>query len=173
MTIVDLGAGENPDPRATVTTDIVDLHDIDLVFDLEEETWPLDTNSAEGIVARHVFEHLRKPQRAFAECARILKPGGWLEVHVPIGLDARTDPTHEREWTWETAEYFTRDPPYNYGWDLPFELEDREIEWWIDGPHRRLAPILRLAERIEGQSKWLSGVPGLSGILIARYHRLE
>lgn len=171
--VVDVGAGNNPDPRANVSLDRVPLSGVDIVHDLEERPWPFDTGSASRVIARHVVEHLQQPEEAFAEAARVLEGGGVFEVHVPIGLDAKTDPTHVNEWTWDTPDYFTASPPYDYGWELPFTLESREVEWWLDGAPRIFTEVVRRAERRYGPGKWLSSVPGLSGVLVVEYRRGE
>lgn len=171
-TVVDLGAGENPDPRADVTVDVVAHPQIDIIHDLEETPWPLDDRSADRIVAHQVLEHLAEPWHAFEEAARVLTDGGAFEIDVPLGIDARTDPTHAQEWTWETPAYFTRDPPYDYGWNLPFTLLNREVDVWIDGPWQRVGELL--LDRLltyGGPGKWLSSVPGLSGVLSVTYRR--
>lgn len=170
--VVDLGAGADPDPRADVTVDQVDLPSVDIVHDLEEQPWPFDDNSVDQLVARHVIEHLESPEEAFSEAARVLIDGGEFEVRVPIGVDAKTDPTHEHEWTWETPEYFTADTPYDYGWGLPFKLVDREVDVWYNGPAADAGNrfLQWLLER-SGPGKWLSSAPGISGELIATFRR--
>lgn len=171
MSVVDLGAGADPDPRADVTLDRVELETVDVVHDLTERPWPFKTASKSLLIARHVLEHLDHPEIAFQEAARVLEDDAVFEVRVPLGLDATTDPTHAHEWTYDTAEYFVADPPYDYGWELPFELESRTVEWWLDGPFRVLTPLVRRWERRHDPGKWLSGVPGLSGELIVTYRR--
>lgn len=171
MSTVDIGAGENPDPRADVCVDQVALDTVDVVHDLEETPWPLDPESHDRIIARHVLEHLRNPEDAFAEAGRVLVDGGVFEVQVPIGLDATTDPTHVSEWTWDTAQYFTATPPYDYGWSLPFDMRSRDVEWWLDGPFQRFERVVAAGIKHYGPGKWLSSVPGLSGVLTVTYRR--
>ena len=55
----------------------------DAVWDLNEIPFPWADNSIDGINAKHVLEHLENWWGAFTECARILKPGGYLRIHVP------------------------------------------------------------------------------------------
>ena len=55
----------------------------DVLWNLNETPYPWDDNSVDAIFAYHVFEHLENWWGAFTECARILKPGGQLEVRVP------------------------------------------------------------------------------------------
>jgi ubiquinone/menaquinone biosynthesis C-methylase UbiE len=55
----------------------------DVVHDLNVTPYPWADNSVDGIQMRHVLEHLPNWWEAFCECARILKPGGYLRIHVP------------------------------------------------------------------------------------------
>jgi len=62
----------------------VDLYgNPDIVWDLQEFPYPWDDNSVDEILMNHVLEHLPNWWGAFTECARILKPGGKLYIHVP------------------------------------------------------------------------------------------
>jgi predicted SAM-dependent methyltransferase len=44
-------------------------------------------NSFDCIVCSHVLEHVKEDQKAVAELYRILKPGGWGILMVPIKLE--------------------------------------------------------------------------------------
>jgi SAM-dependent methyltransferase len=52
-------------------------------------------NTFDAIVCIHVLEHVKEDGRAMRELYRVLKPGGWAVISVPIRLDQRTfeDPT--------------------------------------------------------------------------------
>jgi SAM-dependent methyltransferase len=169
--VLDIGAGENPHPDATTTMDRVDLSTIDVVQDVTEQPWPFETNAFDRVYASHVLEHIQHPVGVFEEVARVLRPMHDFDVVVPIGLDARTDPTHVHEWTWDTPEYFTRSPPYEYGWGLPFDIVEKDVDWWCDGPFKRFESTVQNWVQAHGPGKWLSGVRGLSGELSVTYRR--
>lgn len=57
--------------------------DPDVRWDLNKTPWPWADNSVDGVLAKHVFEHLENWWGAFQECGRILKPGGQLDIRVP------------------------------------------------------------------------------------------
>ena len=57
--------------------------DPDVVWDLNVFPYPWEENSVDHIQAKHVFEHLDDWWGAFVECARIVKPGGTIRIHVP------------------------------------------------------------------------------------------
>ncbi len=59
--------------------------------DLEKLTFPDD--SFDVVITEDVLEHVRYPERAFAEIARVLRPGGAHIFTVPLRLDR---PTLER-----------------------------------------------------------------------------
>ncbi|HEY4706728.1 MAG TPA: class I SAM-dependent methyltransferase [Thermodesulfobacteriota bacterium] len=59
----------------------------------------------EAVTFWHVFEHLRDPEWALAECARILKPGGLLVVAVP-NMESLQSRLSGRGW-------FHLDPPFH------------------------------------------------------------
>lgn len=166
--IVDLGAGIDPDRRATET---VDLHaPADHQFDLSGP-WPLDDASIDGLVATHVVEHL-DAEHVFAEAGRVLVDGGWLEVAVPLGENADTDPDHRTRWTYGTPAVFCRQYSAAAGrhWDPdpPFELEERRVDVNLGGPLQRLSPAFRLLAR--AYPAWCAR-RCYSGELTARYTR--
>ena len=65
--------------------------------------WPVETNSADLCLSDFVLEHLEDPQSFFSECARVLRPGGYVCIRTPnawsyVALAARVIPTrfHKR-----------------------------------------------------------------------------
>lgn len=56
---------------------------------------PLPTGSFDAVICIHVLEHVEDDCGALAELYRVLKPGGWAIITVPIRLDRPTyeDPT--------------------------------------------------------------------------------
>jgi SAM-dependent methyltransferase len=47
------------------------------------EALPLRDRSVQGVLALDIFEHIQGDRAAFAECYRVLKPGGVLVLSVP------------------------------------------------------------------------------------------
>ena len=77
------------------------------------------------VLANHVLEHVPEEARALGEIRRVLKPGGWAMLQVPVasGLDhtreepgAVTDADRERL-------YGQSDHVRLYGQDYPARLE--------------------------------------------------
>jgi len=64
-------------PTAMFLADLTDLPFRDRVFD--------------AVICSHVLEHIPEDRRAMAEIRRILKPGGWAAILVPIVYPDTTD----------------------------------------------------------------------------------
>jgi SAM-dependent methyltransferase len=58
--------------------------DVDLNFDLTRI--PFADSTFNAIICNHVLEHVPNDRRAMAELFRVLKPGGWTMLQVPISL---------------------------------------------------------------------------------------
>lgn len=56
---------------------------------------PSDSNSYDAIICIHVLEHVEDDLKAIDELYRVLKPGGWALISVPIDFNRKTyeDPT--------------------------------------------------------------------------------
>jgi len=167
VTVADLGAGTDPDPRADVT---VDAHqDADIHADLTDD-WPFDDGELEGVVMTHVLEHLPDTQHVFSEAGRVLHPGGWLDVTVPVGADIRADPTHEHAWTYSTPTAYCQRESEPWQPDTAFVLVERDLDVWLFPPFRRLSPVL---QAFAGMWPAEACRRATSGELTARYRRRQ
>jgi SAM-dependent methyltransferase len=50
---------------------------------LSGDRWPLEDGTVDIVFADHVLEHVAQPDGFFAECRRVLKPGGHLCLRTP------------------------------------------------------------------------------------------
>jgi predicted SAM-dependent methyltransferase len=77
------------------------------------------------VLCIHVLEHFQEDRQAIRELYRILKPGGWAGISVPIRLDQLTyeDPTITSPEDRERAFGETVHVRY-YGYDFPTRLEE-------------------------------------------------
>lgn len=98
---------------------IADLH-----FDLHDI--PLEDNQYDVIFCNHVMEHVENDLRCMQELYRIMKPGGWGIMQVPIDSNRNTtyeDPTittpEERE-----KHFWQYDHVRLYGTNYPNRLEE-------------------------------------------------
>jgi ubiquinone/menaquinone biosynthesis C-methylase UbiE len=81
-TLLNLGCGFNKIDNF-VNVDAFDNCEPDVKHDLNSFPYPWGDNSVDGIEMWHVLEHIPNWWEAFEECARILKPGGYLHIRVP------------------------------------------------------------------------------------------
>lgn len=169
--VIDVGAGGDPDPRATETADL--YHDgCDHQFDVREQ-WPIDDSSVDGLIARHVLEHI--PHRdlpvVFDEAARVLRPGGWFEIRVPVGTDADADPTHTADWGWRTIDRYLDDATH---WITtpPFDLEEKRLRAWMCNAMWPLSPLIRAGARLHPCEFWYE-FPGATGEIVMTLRSAE
>lgn len=105
MTVLDVGCGrgavvdrmkENPWEQVRVLKGHckqvigIDVSDagfenplIDEFRKIEGDRWPVETASIDLLVSDAVLEHVPDPSRFFAECSRVVKPGGYLCIRTP------------------------------------------------------------------------------------------
>lgn len=94
-----------------------------LHFDLHNI--PLADNSFDVIMCNHVMEHVEDDNQCMAELYRVLKPGGWAIMQVPVDYsnpntyeDATITSPEERE-----KHFWQKDHVRLYGRDYPQKLE--------------------------------------------------
>ena len=76
MKNLDYTTADLDSPIADLHLDVTDIHQPDNTFDV--------------VICNHVLEHVSDANKAFAEIKRILKPGGWAILLVPINPDVDT-----------------------------------------------------------------------------------
>lgn len=82
--ILNLGCGTSVYPTPNVVNlDAVEGNGVNVVHDLSITPLPFEKNRFDRIIANHVFEHIPNWWALMEESARILKPGGILEIWVP------------------------------------------------------------------------------------------
>jgi SAM-dependent methyltransferase len=107
-------------PGAGVRMDITSLALRDCTFD--------------AIICVHVLEHIPDDRRAMSELHRVLKPGGWAILQVPLEWDractyedARITAPEER-----LVHFGQQDHVRRYGRDYPRRLQDAGFEVTVD-----------------------------------------
>jgi SAM-dependent methyltransferase len=101
---------------------------------------PVPDASFDAVICSHVLEHVADDRAALAEMWRILRPGGWAVVLVPVDLErertledtAVVDPAERERLYWQ------RDHVRLYGADLPARLGAAGFEVTVDGWARGL-----------------------------------
>ena len=86
-TAVDIGVASDgwADGTEGRMRGLFDDHGVTFVeWDMEQAPYPLADEAYDGVIFTEVFEHLRDyPVRSLQECARVLKPGGFLFFTTP------------------------------------------------------------------------------------------
>jgi SAM-dependent methyltransferase len=114
-----------------VSVDLYDRPNVRARMDLTAN--PIRSDAFDAIVCVHVPEHVKEDRKAIWELFRVLKPGGWAVISVPIRLDQKTfeDPTitspEERKRAFGETEHVRL-----YGYDLIERLEECGFQVRVD-----------------------------------------
>ncbi len=86
----------------------------DVLFNIEETPWPLESNAFDYVLMKHVLEHVGADFEVFSkvmqELYRVTAPDGIIEIHVPHFRHDTwwSDPTHVRAFTLLTFKMMSR-----------------------------------------------------------------
>ena len=80
--VLDLGCSRRKIPGA-IGVDISPDSQADVLHDLNKSPYPFSDNSFDEIFAKHIIEHLDKPEVLIKEIFRLLKPGGTAFIETP------------------------------------------------------------------------------------------
>jgi SAM-dependent methyltransferase len=69
--------GIDVDPRARDNPFLDEFHRID------DQRWPVEDASVDLCICDSVLEHMAQPEQFFAECRRVIRPGGHLCIRTP------------------------------------------------------------------------------------------
>jgi len=68
-----------------------DLRRTDVTTQQDITKMTFENDEFSTVICSHVLEHIPDDRQALAELARILRPGGFLIVQVPLNLESPTD----------------------------------------------------------------------------------
>jgi len=125
--------------KNTISIDMNPSVNPDIVWNLNENPWPIENNSKDSIIAMNVLEHLNDISKTMDELHRISKPNALINILVPhfSSAAAFVDPTHKSYFSYRTFDYFisgsTLEKEYGFYKKIRFELVRADIH---------LAPIL-------------------------------
>ena len=88
--------------------DLLPLHGVDIVADLNEPLSALPDDSVEEIYTRHTLEHIANFLGLVTEIGRVVRPNGRIEIIVPHFSNpyGYSDPTHVRFFGLYSMYYF-------------------------------------------------------------------
>jgi ubiquinone/menaquinone biosynthesis C-methylase UbiE len=141
---LDLACGRNKTP-GFIGVDCVEMEGVDLVMDLEQFPWNIESNSVDEIVCNHYIEHTSDLIAFIDEIYRILKLGGVCKIVAPFytSIGCWQDPTHKRAINQATFLYFNKNFrevnrldhyniksnfDYNYKFNLFYNWENKSEE---------------------------------------------
>lgn len=125
---IDLGCGKNK-VDGCLGVDQYDHSDADVVFDLEEEIWPLPTSYFYEIYVNHCLEHLDNWKNALKEIYRIAAPGARIIIRVPHASRSVLDPNHKTHFNSGSLEKFCTPGKPQYIGDVDFEVRKEFLHW--------------------------------------------
>jgi len=121
-----------------VTCDL-DRGGVDVAADIT--ALPFRDASFDAVLCSHVLEHVEDDRTAMAELARVLRPGGWLVVLVPIDHDRRH--TYEDPSVTEPSEreraFWQHDHVRLYAPDIAVRLRAAGLDVSTERPAQRLS----------------------------------
>lgn len=160
---VNLGCGRDIREGWT-NVDVDESVGADVVHDLNGVPWPLDSNVATHVEARHVLEHLDDVGEAFGELARILKPGGTLEWVYPIGHTRFEDTTHQWFWNYNSGEFHAGERgEHTHEVANHWNLKAQSCTYHISHSEPLVWLYTKYREFVTGPGPWLEQIPGLAG----------
>jgi ubiquinone/menaquinone biosynthesis C-methylase UbiE len=180
---VDLGCGPRKLSDGHVGVDIHAYPGVDVVGDALTLLRSQPDASLREVYSAHFFEHLDNPEEMLTEIARVLEPGGRLQIVVPHFSNAYhySDLTHRRFWGLYSLSYIVRSVPFRrevprYDDPLPFVMEDARLVFKAARPFyiryavRRLVGLVvnchrGMQEFYEDQLAWIFPCYELSFVL--------
>jgi len=159
-TALELGCGARKRHADAIGIDKLDYAGVDLVGDVFEILRSLQATCVQTVHAYHFFEHVNDLPALLEEVARVLKPGGWLDVEVPHFANPYfySDPTHSKFFGLYTFSYLAQDGIFRrrvpqYGHTPRFELADVRLDFDSPFPVRGL--IKRMIGPVFNLTRWL------------------
>lgn len=134
--VLELGCGARKRHPDAIGIDKLDYSGVDLVGDVFEVLRSVPSASIQTVHTYHFLEHVADFPALLDVLARVVKPGGVLDVEVPHFSNPYfySDPTHSRFFGLYTFSYlaeehlFRRRVPH-YGGKLAFEVTDVHLDF--------------------------------------------
>jgi hypothetical protein len=137
---LNLGCGTKRN-ISMINCDIYQNSAAELIFNLDENNWPIPNSSVEEVTLFSILEHIKNTETFFKELYRVCKNGAKISVLVPYPRHDwfLTDPTHVRSWHPESFShldkvkclkwYFSGDAktPLALYWNIDFRIEEFKI----------------------------------------------
>jgi ubiquinone/menaquinone biosynthesis C-methylase UbiE len=134
--VLELGCGNRKRLNNSIGVDLLDYDSVDIVGDVFAVLARIPDTVVDAVHSHHFFEHVSPLDTLMNELARVIKPGGRLEVVVPHFSNPYfySDYTHKIFFGLYSFSYFTQDnflkrktPHYNR--TLAFELQEVHLRF--------------------------------------------
>lgn len=110
-----------------INVDAFSVCEPDVVHDLNVFPYPFADQSVDGIEMAHVLEHLDDWWGAILECARILKPGGYLLVRVPDESSSSAGTYRDHKHIFSEVSFHGIQDRSGYGTNAWAMIEDNKV----------------------------------------------
>jgi SAM-dependent methyltransferase len=158
--ILDVGCGTRKAEPGAIGIDVHPQSVADIIWDLDEFPWPLDSDTFDRIHMSHIIEHVRDVMRIMAEIHRVARNGADVFIVTPhfSSHNSYTDPTHVRHLAARSFQYFTGENFATFGGSMmSFSIEELGLTFGknfvLDGAGRFLAR--RNLEWYERHAAWV------------------
>jgi hypothetical protein len=158
--VLDVGCGTRRAEPGAVGIDVSTRSGADIVWNLDEFPWPLESDAFDRIYMSHIIEHVLDVARTMAEIHRVGCNDADVFVVTPhfSSHNSYTDPSHVRHLAARSFQYFTgQDFPTFTGSNVSFSIEELELTFGkhfvLDGVGRWLAR--RNLEWYECHAAWI------------------
>jgi hypothetical protein len=158
--VLDVGCGTRKAEPGAVGIDASPRSAADIVWNLDDFPWPLESNTFERVHMSHIVEHVRDVMRTMSEVHRVARNGADVFVTTPhfSSHNSYTDPTHLRHLAGRSFQYFTGEDFATFtGSSVSFSIEAVELTFgknlFLDALGRCLAR--RNLEWYERHAAWI------------------
>lgn len=127
---LELGCGSSKLEPDSVGVDFSPESAADIVWNLDEFPWPLESGRFDRIHMSHIIEHFSDIMKAMAEVHRVGRPGCEVRITTPHFSShcSYTDPTHKTHLACGSFEYFTgKDFATFSGSEFAFEIVETRL----------------------------------------------
>lgn len=109
LKVLNLGSGKRELSVETFRVDINPATNPDLVHDLNQTPWPIESEQFDEIYCVEVIEHLTDVVKTMEEIHRVGKSGAKVHITTPhySCSNSFTDPTHKHHLGFFSFDYFT------------------------------------------------------------------
>ncbi len=114
--------------------DVVSLPGVDVVHDMNEAPWPVQSDSVKEMVFDDVLEHSKEFLVILSEVYRVAQNGCVVKISVPhfSSDNMYTDPTHTVFFSSRSFNYFDKSLNHKHGFylkDVNFKIRKSEIHF--------------------------------------------